>query len=111
MFRLQAILFILLSLCFTTLPARAQTTAGFFRLREEKGTWSFVDPQDNKFFSIGINCINSKDNGKGKAYNGLKNNGGDEKKWEKATLERLDNWNVNTIGGWSSLRGKPFVIE
>ncbi len=85
--------------------------ASFFQVKEENGVWSFVDPQKRKFFSIGINCINPEDAGKGRRYNGLKKHGGDQKKWAAATLKRLDDWNVNTIGGWSSLRGKPYVIE
>ena len=93
----------------------AQPTApektSFFQVEEENGVWSFVDPQKQKFFSIGINCINPEDHGKGKMYNGLKKHGGDKQKWEAATLKRLDDWNMNTIGGWSSLRGKPNVIE
>lgn len=105
------LLVVLFSLPLTSLPALAQVKVGVFQVKEEKGTWSFVDPQGKRFFSIGINCINPKDSGKGKAYNGLSSHGSDQKKWEAATLKRLDDWNVNTIGGWSSLRGKPFVIE
>lgn len=106
MFRPWGFLVYLL-LTFRPTPAPAQ----FFQVKDEAGRWSFVDPQGKKFFSIGINCINPTDKGKGKAYNGLKTHGGDRKRWETATLQRLDQWQVNTIGGWSSLRGKPYVVE
>jgi hypothetical protein len=85
--------------------------ARFFQVKEDGGAWSLVDPQKQKFFSVGINCVNPEDHGKGKRYNGLKAHGGDQKKWAAATLKRLDDWNVNTIGAWSALRGKPYVIE
>jgi hypothetical protein len=83
----------------------------FFRVKEEGGAWSFVDPEGQKFFSTGINCIDPEDDGKGKRYSGVQEHGGDRRKWAAATLKRLDDWNVNTIGAWSSLRGKPYVIE
>src|SRR5262249_35497148 len=98
-------------LILASLPAVVQAQSGFFQVKADAGRWSFVDPQGKKFFSIGINCINPTDKGKGKAYNGLKSHGGDKNKWEAATLERLDSWNCNTIGGRSSLRGKPYVVE
>ncbi|QVL30908.1 hypothetical protein KIH39_18915 [Telmatocola sphagniphila] len=100
---------------FSSSSAQSPTpqTKSYFQVKEDAGVWSFVDPQKRKFFSIGINCINPKDEskGQGRSYNGLQKHGGDPDKWSSATRKRLEDWNFNTLGAWSSLRGQPYVIE
>ena len=84
---------------------------GFFGVREQ-GVWSFVDPQGQRFFSVGINVINPADEEvPGPRYRGLARHGGNLDCWRTETLDRLKRWNVNTIGAWSSLRGMPSVVE
>ncbi len=84
----------------------------YFGISEQDGVWAFVDPQSRPFFSIGINVIEPTDKAdvQGPKYDGLAEHNGNVEKWRAQTLERLDAWNVNTIGAWSSLRGKPYVL-
>lgn len=85
----------------------------YFQVAERNGTWSLEDPQRRTFFSIGMNHLTPIDSGgvPGPKYDGLLEHHGDVKRWKAQTLERLNAWNVNTIGAWSTLRGKPYVLE
>lgn len=81
--------------------------------QQQDGSWTLIDPQGKKFFSVGVNCVSSKDEGgpPGPKYDGLAEFGGDYNKWAAQTLQRFAAWNFNTIGGWSQLRGLPFTID
>jgi len=72
-----------------------------------------VDPHGNNFFSLGINLIEptEQEKVKGRKYDGLSRHQGSLGEWRAFTLRRLEAWNFNTIGAWSSLRGKPYVVE
>ncbi len=82
-------------------------------MERRDGTWTFLDPRGQKFFSLGINAVNPAEDEEVKApkYDGLSRHGGSRKKWRSFTLKRLQSWNFNTIGAWSSLRGQPYVLE
>jgi hypothetical protein len=92
-------------------PGRPEDQPGYFQIQQREGTWSFVNSRGT-FFSIGINGINPADEeGPGPRYRGLNRHRGDLIGWRAETLDRLRAWNVNTIGAWSSLRGRPYVVE
>jgi hypothetical protein len=90
-----------------------QVAAPFYQVEKDGETWSLKDPKGRKFFSTGINHLIAVDKAgpDGPKYNGLAEHHGNVKQWQAQTLERLDTWNVNTIGAWSTLRGKPYVLE
>jgi len=103
----------LLTLPVAPLTGAAPMPEAYFQVRQKDGAWFFIDPRGEKFFSVGINvvCPADKDKTPGPKYNGLARHGGDSKKWSAAALGRLRSWNFNTIGGWSELRGQPYVLE
>ena len=115
----RALVCIALALCGCTaqapMPVAPNPTArqDVFRVEERDGLWAMIDPEGQPFFSIGINCINpaDKDDNAGPKYQGLSKHGGNLDRWQKATLARLRDWRINTIGAWSSLRGRPYVLE
>ncbi len=82
-----------------------------FGVASENETWYLEDPQGRKFFSTGINTLIPRVSGSGPKYDGLADYHGDLEQWKVKTLERLNRWNVNTIGAWSTLRGKAYVLE
>lgn len=84
-----------------------------FTVAQRNGRWILADPQGQPFFSTGIDCIWDRDDEgpPGPKYDGLADNGGDEERWAAQTRARMDAWNVNTVGAWSKLRGKPYVVE
>src|SRR5262245_61438372 len=90
-----------------------QGATPFYSVERDGETWSLKDSKGRKFFSTGINHLVAVDKSgpAGPKYNGLAEHLGDVKKWQAQTLARLDDWNVNTIGAWSSLRGKPYVLD
>lgn len=94
-------------------PAESPPLRTAFRVEQRDGQWSFIDPLGERFFSIGINCINPVDPEQvaGPKYDGLARHNGDLARWENAARVRLRDWHVNTIGAWSSLRGRPYVVE
>jgi hypothetical protein len=90
----------------------------FFRVQENDGRAWFVTPEGNAFFSVGVCVVNSRgDAERGTDHfpyneNILKKYGSVEN-WTTATGDRLKDWGVNTLGGWSGpeLRGKtPYTI-
>jgi hypothetical protein len=85
----------------------------YFTVEDHGGAWWFVDPQGKEFFSIGLNFIipADKDGIEGPKYNGLVKHGGSVERWRAEALARLSAWNINTIGAWSTVRGRPYVIE
>ncbi len=93
-------------------PRPSTQTPGFFQVQQREGTWSFLSPQGQRFFSIGINVVNPADEeGPGPRYRGLERHGGDLASWQADARARLRRWHVNTIGAWSSLRGMPYAVE
>ena len=85
----------------------------FFRVEKRDASWTFVDTQGQKLFSLGINVLNPVEDEmvKPPKYDGLARHKGSLEKWRAFTLERLRTWHFNTIGAWSSLRGGPYVLE
>lgn len=113
--RIAGIVLACLSLAPGCRPAQAPQAQHprYFRVAEQNGIWSLEDPQEMTFFSIGINVVAPIDSEDvpGPKYDGLTEHRGDVERWKAQTLERLNAWNVNTIGAWSNLRGKPYVVE
>jgi agarase len=85
----------------------------FFRVEKRDASWTFVDTQGQKFLSLGINFLRpaEEETVEPPRYDGLARHKGSLEKWRAFTLERLRAWNFNTIGAWSSLRGRPYVLE
>lgn len=75
----------------------------FYRVIRQKGTWWFLSPRGERFFSLGVNCVNMGEpeySERNPAYCALRFYP-DAKQWTEDTLSRLREWGFNTIGGWS----------
>jgi len=94
-------------------PPDAPAKDGYFKVAKRGEGWAFIDPRGRDFFSLGINVINPAEDAAvaPPKYDGLARHGGSREKWRAFTLGRLDAWNFNTIGAWSALRGRPYVLE
>jgi len=82
--------------------------AGFFKVRQEKGTWWLVDGDGKRFFSAGVNVISAggdpnKIDPANPEYCGLKFYKNHDA-WWKAASGRLRKWGFNTVGGWADER-------
>lgn len=77
----------------------------FYRVTQQKGIWWFLSPKGERFFSLGVNCVNrgepeySEHNPSYCALRFYPN----AKDWTEDTLSRLSEWGFNTIGGWSDV--------
>ncbi|MCS6830948.1 MAG: hypothetical protein RMM08_00935 [Armatimonadota bacterium] len=77
----------------------------FYRVIKQEGTWWFLSPKGERFFSLGVNCVNMGEpeySGRNPAYCALRFYP-DAKHWTEDTLSRLREWGFNTIGGWSDI--------
>jgi hypothetical protein len=117
-------LILLAAVCLAALGIRASfgipkdvpaqpTKNRFFQVEKRCNYWSFVDPQNQEFFSLGINVLRPTEEEKVSPpkYDGLARHEGSLDKWRTFTHRRLQAWHFNTIGAWSSLRGQPYVLE
>ena len=80
----------------------------FFTVAERDGAWWFLDPDGRPFFSFGVNVASpgpeqSLYDDAHPQYAAWRYYG-DQEKWAKATLSRLQRWKFNTIGGWHDRR-------
>lgn len=102
-------------------PKREAT--GFFRVEKIDGTWWFVDPEGNLFWSLGVNStgLGAETSVQGREHlfpeslrgepkirlyeNNLQRKYG-AKDWRKkhtdVTVARMRDWGMNTVGAWSS---------
>jgi len=92
---------------------------GFFRTKQIDNRWYLIDPQGNKFISLGVDSIkflpleawglgySPYNRAITAKYGGIEN-------WAKATAERLKKWGFNTIGSWSDpvmfRQGIPYTV-
>lgn len=77
----------------------------FYRVTQHKGIWWFLSPQGERFFSLGVNCVNmgeSQYSEKNPAYCAMRFYA-HPAQWTEDTLARLRQWGFNTIGGWSDV--------
>ncbi len=76
----------------------------YFRVEKLDGKWWFVTPDGNPFVSKGVTDVNwlgatlSDD----KWHDIIEEKYGTEDVWADAALARLQDWNFNTVGPWSS---------
>jgi agarase len=82
------------------------TATGRFRVEEIDGVWYYITPDGHGFFSAGINSVGLGAFSPPIGTNPYKNNVlalyGNEEVWQEVTLERIQRWNFNTVGAWSS---------
>lgn len=92
---------------------------GFFRTEKINDVWWLIDPDGNAFISKGVDDVSytaSKSPKLGYAPYGQTTSQkyGDVTIWAKAAIERLRNWNFNTIGAWSTKetfdQGMPYTF-
>jgi hypothetical protein len=81
------------------------SNAHFYGVVRKEGRWWFISPKGKPFFSMGVNCVNmgvtpEEYNPANPGYCALRIYPNKEA-WQRTTLERLQQWGFNTIGGWS----------
>jgi hypothetical protein len=91
-----------------TLAATAAAAAeGYFSVREEEGRAWLIDPDGERFFSIGACVTNPQayfapDLGYAPYYLNILERYGSEAAWADATVDRLRAWGFNSLGAWSA---------
>ena len=63
-------------------------STGYFYVTEEDGIWWFIDPNGEKFYSLGMSFISVDDYFYGNVTD-----------WVTQTQQRLDEWGFNTLNG------------
>jgi len=86
----------------------ALASDGFFTVGQQNGRWWFFDPEGEIFFSTGVCVTNPEgyyapDLGYSPYYVNIMNLYGSEEAWAEVTLDRLEQWNFNTLGAWSDI--------
>src|SRR5512141_2939297 len=78
-------------------PKLQGTKTGYFHTQQIDGRWWLITPDGNAFFSKGVDNVSfapeSDTSPKPPA---------DTAAWAKRTVKQLRDWNLNTIGAWSS---------
>ncbi|MDP8254487.1 MAG: beta-galactosidase [Candidatus Alcyoniella australis] len=97
------LVFVALALLATTAVSADQ---GFFSVEQRDGRWWFIDPDGEIFISTGVNLINPGGHyAPALGYSPYQRNiielYGSEQAWAAVTLERMEQWGLNTLGGWS----------
>jgi hypothetical protein len=103
---------VLLTLCGIGLPAAAETGCDFahapsprWSLRSENGTAWLVDPCGERFYSVGINVLDSEVPKQPLADGRLRYEWRrfypTPDAWHDDTLQRVHSWGFNTAGAWS----------
>lgn len=78
---------------------------GFYSVAEIDGVWWFTDPQGKPFYSLGVSDIGpgpprDKYDPARPAYAAFQHYDSTQK-WAEHTIQRLTDWNFNTLGGWA----------
>ena len=89
------------------LVAGVAAAQDFFTVGQDDGRWWLFDPDGERFFSTGVNVVTESgfycpDLGYSPYYENIIDIYGSVEAWTDATIERLANWNFNTIGGWGA---------
>lgn len=69
---------------------------GFFHIEQINGTYWFITPEGNVFFSKGVCSVNTD----GVSKEAIQPDG--NQAWAKRTARRLRDWGLNTAGCWST---------
>ena len=82
--------------------------AGYFTVERHGDRWWFVDPDGNEFFSAGVCKVDPHgfycpELGYSPYYENIMEKYGSEEAWAQVTLDRLREWNFNTLGAWSDV--------
>jgi len=92
---------------------------GFFRVEKIGENWWLIDPDGYAFISKGVNHISyNADHAPSLGYSPYaqvtKEKYGNIENWANASINRLWNWNFNTIGAWSNYetfnKNMPYTI-
>ena len=82
-----------------------QEAADFYSFGQRDGIWWFIAPGNRPFFSLGVTCVDLG----GKPTDGAEHVEyvysdfyDSPESWAADTVQRLQSWDFNTIGGWSS---------
>ena len=79
---------------------------GRFRVEQIDGVWHFITPDGHGFFSAGVTSVNTGAYSPPVNHNPYEDNivarYGSLEAWREHAIERLDRWNFNTTGAWSS---------
>jgi hypothetical protein len=82
-------------------------STGFFHVSLQDGVWWLVTPEGNAFISKGVNHVSFQaDHAPKLNYSpyqrAVQKKYGSEDAWAEAAVNRLRNWDFNTLGSWSS---------
>lgn len=92
---------------------------GFFRTEKIDGAWWLIDPDGNAFISKGVNHVSfTADHAPSLGYSPhgrvTSEKYGDIHTWAKVSIQRLTDWNFNTLGAWSNHeafdKGMPYTV-
>lgn len=92
---------------------------GYFRAEEINGIWWLIDPEGNAFISKGVDNVSyTADRARILGYSPYEKitqaKYGNIGVWAKAAVQRLQGWNLNTLGAWSSRetfdKGMPYTF-
>src|SRR5699024_5405391 len=107
----------------TEIISKPPYSSGFFHLKKENEKWLLLDPDNQPFCSMGMDCVgpsvecrvdpirplvpevDQKLNKINHAKRNLQLVFGDEwyEKWQQLIASYLKDWGINTIGAWSDL--------
>ncbi len=107
MHRLPCLTFAILVLLSPCAVTGALASDGFFTVGQDEGRWWLFDPDGERFFSTGVNVLNSSgyfapDLGYSPYERNILELYGSHEAWGDVAFERLMSWNFNTVGAWSS---------
>jgi agarase len=97
---------LLLAVAVCAAAATARAADGFFTVGQRDGRWWFFTPAGERFFSTGVNVVDpggyySPACNCSPYYDQIMKLYGSEEAWAAVTLQRLNDWHFNTLGGWS----------
>lgn len=92
----------------TILGLPSFTSGDYFDIDYQGNRWWFIDPDGQRFFSTGVNAVSPgghycPDLGTSPYHDNIMDLYGSEEAWADVTLTRLQEWNFNTLGAWSSV--------
>jgi hypothetical protein len=96
------LIYVCVAVAFT--PSFAQGPAKHFSLKNDHGRWWLRQGEDERFWSLGVDCTEIGDPGKpgNPNYDGLGLFGSKER-WASDTQAKYLAWGINTLGGWSDV--------